>query len=76
MGERGNWTRRATPRPWSPLIAAATGGGSWFEFGAVPRHQAGAQTASLHLLNGPQTNFQRSEPQVDAAYLAYYTKPC
>jgi DNA-binding NarL/FixJ family response regulator len=51
---------------------AATGGGSWFEFGAVLCRLVGAVVVSLRLLDGTWNNLLQPMAQAESAYLTYY----
>jgi DNA-binding NarL/FixJ family response regulator len=51
---------------------AATGGSTWFAFGNTLRQLAGAQFASLRLLDGTWNNLLQPASDADAAYLTYY----
>lgn len=51
---------------------AASGGNSWFDFGASLCRLVGAQRAALRLVDGTLTNLLAPGDEADAAYLAYY----
>ncbi|MEJ0015626.1 MAG: hypothetical protein WDN25_03515 [Acetobacteraceae bacterium] len=51
---------------------AATGGGTWFDFGASLCRLVGAQRATLRMLDGTMTNLLRPSDEADAVYLAHF----
>jgi DNA-binding CsgD family transcriptional regulator len=51
---------------------AATGGSTWFEFGALLCDLVGAQRATLRMTDGTLTNLLRASDQADADYLDHY----
>jgi DNA-binding CsgD family transcriptional regulator len=51
---------------------AATGGSTWFEFGALLCELVGAQRATLRMTDGTLTNLLRASDQAEADYLSHY----
>jgi DNA-binding CsgD family transcriptional regulator len=51
---------------------AATGGSTWFGFGALLCDLVGAQRATLRMTDGTLANLLRASDQADADYLSHY----